>query len=124
MLWVYTDDLNQKKMNAALVHSASNLCTEFKVADFIVGRTEPVTHTSQRHKLRARATTVLSTPKSICKIQPVSKYYLFDFMDSGNQLFHRNAASNNFQRDSIVSYKKTGWDAHYGICTATVKGNE
>lgn len=44
-------------------------------------------------------------------------------MDSGNKLLSRNAASNYFQRDSIVSYKKTGWNAHYRICTAAVKGN-
>lgn len=45
-------------------------------------------------------------------------------MDSGNKLFNRNAASNYFQRDSVVSYKKTGWNAHHRICTATVKGNK
>lgn len=45
VLWVYTGDLNQTKINAAHVHSASNLCTELRFfCRFYCWRTEPVTH--------------------------------------------------------------------------------
>lgn len=99
-----------------------NFCTEFKICWVCCWRgINPVIQTSPRHMLMV---CLEHARLSVWQLRPASQRYLFDFMDSGNELFYRNTASNYFQRDSIVSYKKTGWNAHYRICTATVKGNK